>query len=501
MGHYFIVDREATFAVAVQEALEERGHSAEIFQDPLKALTGLVEYGADVLILDLGIAAINEKQLVGTFRNVPETRSLPIVGLAENLDSQYSVDVLRSGLTDVLPRRLPLDELIARITRSAGRPTLDLPLLQGLLAGKQLVDFLEYLRHMGKSGFLQITSPGGAGRIEIRQGALIGARFKNLRGQAAVLAMLDQDSGKFKLEDSPAQSGSHATSRIDIQTVLLQAAWLSDKLKEHQEWVPRSGHEFELVSMPSPEELGEFAQSLPILPVLEMAEARPFIRLHELRRDIAASPQELRLVLAILSRRGSLRLRAIGDVPNTQELKSNLGVEFSILDLFQRAQQNGHSGRALSLLLVGESDVWPSLRALFARIREAPFRDLSKELERQDHGSVTIDTEAGQLLLHLLKLDPENPRGVKSLLPTCDGLLLWLGEVLNPELLIELTEQVPTSSDAIRGVVVAADPRAIEWSQEVLEGRSEWTLGLRPPSRLSSLLRCFYSRASEPAAP
>ncbi|MEO1366482.1 MAG: hypothetical protein AAFX50_04860, partial [Acidobacteriota bacterium] len=142
MGHYFILDREATFAIAIQDALEAQGHSAEIFQDPLTTLTALVEFGADVLILDLGAAAVDPEQLVGTFRNVPEARSLPIVGIAEGMTSSDVVQVLRLGLTDVLDRRLPLNELILRITRGAGQPTDELPMMQGRLARRQLVDFL-----------------------------------------------------------------------------------------------------------------------------------------------------------------------------------------------------------------------------------------------------------------------------------------------------------------------------------------------------------------------
>ena len=397
MGHYFILDREATFAVAVKEALEEKGHSAEIFQDTLKTLASLVDFGADALILDLGITAIDERRLVGTFREVPATRSLPIVGLAESGDSDYAVRVLQLGLTDVLPRALPLAELIARITRTVGRATIDQPMMQGRLAGRQLVDFLEYLRHMGKSGNLLVTSTGGGGRIELRGGGIAKARFKNLRGDAAVLAMLDQETGKFKFEAAEKEAASTGQVSIQVQQVLLRATWLSDKLAELKQWIPRSGDELEL-NKDAPA-LGEEADSLPLHAVLQMAKTRPFIRLHELTRELAGAPQEIRLALAVLLKTGHLRRRELEEVPSTKELKSFLGVEFSMMELLQRAKLKGHRGESLTLVGVCDAAVLSGQVELFRRFRE-PFGDLAEQLEQTGRASASVKTEAGMLVIH-----------------------------------------------------------------------------------------------------
>ena len=495
MSHYIILDREATFAIAIQDALEEVGHSAEIFQDPEPAVSRLVELGADILVLDLGIA--EEKQLIGTIHSVPATRSLPIVGLAETMDSQYVIDVLRLGLTDVLPRQLPLDELIARLTRSTGQPTAQLPMLQGRLAEKQLVDFLEYLRHIGKSGILRVTSSGGAGRIDIRQGAVSQARFKNLQGRAAVLAMLDQESGKFKLEESSQDASCDPSTRVDMQSVLLQASWLADKLAEHQDWIPRAGDELELVSVPDLSRLADLGDDLPFARILTWAQTKTFIRLHDLSREIDAPPQELRLVLAILCKFGHLRRRLIEHMPSTQELSSSLEVEVSIWNLLQRARDKGHTGRSLSLLLFAEPAVWPDLKALFLELSEPPFDEFAKTLRTADRGSVTVDTEIGKLVLHLHRLDPQMSGNAKTVVSACDGLLLWLGEGSDTDLLGELVERVRNTRDAVRGMVVTSDPGTLEWSRRTFASRPEWALSHRPPSKLSSVLRCFYSRVRD----
>lgn len=496
MGHYIIVDRVTTYAIAIQDALEQGGHSAEIFQDPLDALANLVEFGADVLLLDLGIA--DEEHLVGIFRGMPETRSLPIVGLAETMSSEYVIEVLQLGLTDVQSRKLPLDELVERITRSTARPTMELPLFQGRLADRQLIDFLEYLRHVGKSGTLRITGTGGAGRIDILHGAISDARFKNLRGQAAVLAMLDQDSGRFKLGPASREAPSDPASRIDMQSVLLRATWLSDELAEHRQWVPRPGHELELVSMPSPKDLGDSWQSLPFSPILSRAQSEPFVRLHELSRDISSPPQELRLALAVLCRMGHLRHRAMDELLSTKELSSYLGIEYSIVELLLRAQQMGHTGRSLSLLLFAEPDVWPNLKALFLDLSASPFDQLARTLTSQDRGSVTVENEAGKLVLHIHKLDPSMAGNVKAVVSACDGLLLWLGQASDTDLLTDLIQRIRNTRNAVRGVVVTSDPGSIEWSRAALDSRPEWTLSFRPPSRLSSLLRSFYTRVRRP---
>ncbi|MEO1083552.1 MAG: DUF4388 domain-containing protein [Acidobacteriota bacterium] len=491
MGHYFILDREATFAIAIQDALEAQGHSAEIFQDPLTTLTALVEFGADVLILDLGVASVDPEQLVGTFHNVPEARSLPIVGIAESMASSDIVQVLRLGLTDVLDRRLPLNELIIRITRGAGQPTDELPMMQGRLARRQLVDFLEYLRHLGKSGVLRVTSTGGAGRIDVRRGAVAGARLKNLRGQAAVLAMLDQQTGKFKLH-APAADHDGGGDVIDMQTVLLKAAWLADKLSKYAEWVPRSGHEFELVSEPDFSTLAEDRGSLPLAEVVEQAKRQPHVRLHDLLQDIPAPPQALRLALAVLAQAGHLQLRSIGAPPSTQELKSNLGVEYSVLDLLQRT---GHRGGAVTLVLLAEPEAWPSLRTIFARLRGGPFDALNQTLDAGDAAEVSLATEAGTLVVKLRQIDTSTSGDAARIADGADGLGLWLGPAADPSLLTALLDQIAGTPDVVRGVLVSADAEGLDWCRRAVESRPEWLLSEHPPTRLSSLLRCFYSRA------
>ncbi|MEM1182685.1 MAG: DUF4388 domain-containing protein, partial [Acidobacteriota bacterium] len=489
LGHYFILDREATFAIAMQEALEIQGHSAEIFQEPLTTLTALLEFGADVLILDLGVAALGARQLVGTFNDVPELRSLPIVGLSESSDSAYAVELLNLGLTDVLPRSQPLEELIIRITRGAGQPTADLPMMQGRLAKRQLLDFLEYLRHLGKSGVLRITSTGGAGRIDVYRGAIAGARFKHLRGQSAVLAMLDQETGKFKLG---APSGEGGGASIDMQTVLLKAAWLADKLRKYEQWVPRSGHEFVLASRPSSDSLGEDADALPLDAVLDLAEARSTVRLHDLERDIDAPPQSLRLALAMLAKEGHLRLRTIEPPASTKELKSHLGIQYSILDLLQRA---GHRGGSLSLVLLAEPEGWPDLRGMFKKLQGPPFDELNQSLDQRDAGTLSLATEGGVLTLTMQQIDTFAPDEARSTAAAADGLALWLGPAADPKLLTGLLDQVTSTPDVVRGVVVAAHPDGVEWCRRAVADRPEWLLSLHPPTRLSSLLRCFYSRA------
>ncbi|MEM6797562.1 MAG: response regulator, partial [Acidobacteriota bacterium] len=394
MGHYFILDRDASFAISLQDALEESGHTAQVFQDPGEALAALTNLGADILVVDLEASDLDERSLIGTFRAVPENRSLSIVGLTERTESQYIVDVLELGVTDVLSKKWPIEELSARLSRTSGQATAELPMLQGRLAGRQLIDFLEYLRHLGKSGILQITSRGGAGRIDIHRGAISSARFRHLHGRSAALALLEQSSGRFRLESADGlETDSARAGTLDLQSLLLRSAWLADKLRQYEPWVPRASHELDLVSTPELSALGELVESLPFPEVIAQAKARRAVRLHDLEHEIDAPPQELRLILAVLVKHGYLdqKLDPESLPPTTQELRSTLGVELSAQALLQRARESGgvHS-RLVTLHLLAETDVWPKLRGLFEAFREPPFDAFNVQLAEEQQGRLVL---------------------------------------------------------------------------------------------------------------
>ena len=86
---------------------------------------------------------------------------------------------------------------------------------------------------------------------------------------------------------------------------------------------------------------------------------------------------------------------------------------------------------------------------------------------------------------------------LRAAIADADGLWLWLGEVTDAEGLTTLMQELSRSGGSVvQGVIVAADERALEWGQEQAESRSGWILSRRPPSLLSSLLSCFYSRSA-----
>ncbi|MEM6795816.1 MAG: hypothetical protein AAF725_17715, partial [Acidobacteriota bacterium] len=239
---------------------------------------------------------------------------------------------------------------------------------------------------------------------------------------------------------------------------------------------------------------------LPFPEVIAQAKARRAVRLHDLEHEIDAPPQELRLILAVLVKHGYLEQKLDPESlpPTTQELRSTLGVELSAQALLQRARESGgvHS-RLVTLHLLAETDVWPKLRGLFEAFREPPFDAFNVQLAEEQQGRLVLVTEEGQLALHLSRVDGRLTQEMEQTLSVSDGALLWLGE--DPELALfgDLIERSRLRFHPFFGLIVPDGERARAWSEGAIEGLPQWTLGARPPTRVSTLLRYFFSQPAE----
>lgn len=70
-------------------------------------------------------------------------------------------------------------------------------IVSGTLEGISPSELLQFFHMHQKTGKLILEVPGGTGRVAFREGAIIGARFKDKENKEAVFSLLGEQTGRF----------------------------------------------------------------------------------------------------------------------------------------------------------------------------------------------------------------------------------------------------------------------------------------------------------------
>ncbi|MEI7893721.1 MAG: DUF4388 domain-containing protein [Myxococcales bacterium] len=169
--------------------------------------------------------------------------------------------------------------------------------LTGDLTKMPLIAVLQFLEMGRQSGMLLVTSPDGASHQSVlREGGVVEAVSRHLRGAEALLAMLDLKTGKFAFsvrEPSSAQEPSLALSPLIMEVVRLE-----DELERLLCALP--GDSVPL-ALRNPHEVPVDPLECGADTVMAMIAARPGITLVELQATAPLARPKVRLAAAWLS--------------------------------------------------------------------------------------------------------------------------------------------------------------------------------------------------------
>lgn len=489
MAQIVVLESDLVFAAALSEPLEQHGNRVLSFDDPLQALATLFDRGADLFVLDLELPSADIRELIGALREQKETRSMAIFGLSRGLSSKERLAFLRLGVDEIVDRGAELEEIQLRLRRVVGGRTVDGAVLSGHLGGGNLAEFLQFVKHSGQSGNLAISSTQGSGRLELKGGDVVAARWDNLRGEPALLTILGLDAGRFHFEMGKVSEGPV----MPIQPFLFRAAWIQDELGKRRHLLPGTGITLLPGDRREPPTSLDDDHELPVVPVLEHIVQNGRARLFDLLRADFASPQEVRLAVALLIEGGWLNPTIDAGAASTRELDVGQTFEIALISLLDRC---GHRNQptALSVLLLAEEAALEELKALFESVRHAGLAELVDQIEDRRGGSVMLTTKEGRVALHVQILSAATAPRLLVLLPGCDLLLLWLAGASEAETAKSLITRVESSSRETRGLLVASQEEARPLAESLVNGTQRFSLAPRPPGTASGLLRMLAGR-------
>lgn len=506
MAKVLVVENDPVIAAVLEDRLRVAGHQVQILREAPLLVHVADQEQADLVILEIP-GASNVGAIKELHRN-PGTRTVAIIVLSDSNEPVDRIAALKAGADDYLARPFDLEELDLRCDRLLGTRIANLHMLQGDLSTHPLWALLQYLRQVHRSGNLRVrgaAGSGGSGTIELREGELVSARWGNLRGDEALLALLCTEEGSFRLDEdtdaSPAPEPGEAG--LPMNELLMRAAWLKDEIEKRRHLLPATGEPLFAVADRVPPGVDEMAH-LPLQRILARIHRLPGTRVFDLMADETEAPLTTRLTVAWLFEHNlltSLRGQTSGGTSqNTMELSNAIVFEISIDDLINSAAAAGLPATALPYLVLVEPAVWPELRALLEKTpgfaRNEALQKLVEQVDLRRAGSAGFTGAHGKLSLHIQVLTTAAQPQIATIVPGCAGVLVWLDDAAALETTRNVVQRLEGSRLAASGMLVSGNPAAHREAERLAKGTKRWRTSGHAPQSLLGILRLLHPRES-----
>lgn len=497
MSKILAVDDNPDLLRVVEAAFKVSGHRVLSTTVP-EQVTGLLEENpVDAVVLDVMMPMISGLDLLKEIRSQPQWKSLPVLLLSGLGGTEDRVRGIREGADDYLVKPFEPPELVARVERLIERRN-DGPGLEGNLESFAPGDLLQNLAHGKKTGCLRVTGESEVAAIHVLHGQIVQATCSGLSGDDAILNLIAMESGHFIFEatSEEAEKRNDRGVRLELNSILLEAAWLEDELARRKEHLPESGRSLR-VSSDLPEYTGDYA-TLPLSDLyIELVEGDGLDR-HQLLSLEVAAPLRVLLCLALLIEQGVV---TVGE-PGSADRPASSGDEAEMaasepLTAVQRlvtvCRARGHEAKTLHVLILFQPAVWKDLLGFIEAIPPSLLavdqQQLLDQLNLRGSGTVHLNHSEGSILLNLKPLREDGRVHGGALLALAAGVVIWLSEGTQTEVVSLYAEELEKQQEGSVGVVLL--PRT-EWQDPVrklLEDSSYWRTSDQIPRSLDDLAR------------
>ncbi len=497
MSKILAVDDNPDLLRVVVAAFKLAGHRVLSTTVP-QQVTGLLEENpVDAVVLDVMMPMVSGLDLLKEIRSQAQWKSLPVLLLSGLGGTEDRVRGIREGADDYLVKPFEPPELVARVERLIERRN-DGPGLEGNLESFAPGDLLQNLAHGKKTGCLRVTGESEVASIHVLHGRIVQATCSGLSGDDAILNLIAMESGHFIFESTSeeAEKRNDRGVRLELNSVLLEAAWLEDELARRQEHLPEPGRALRICG-DLPELNGDYA-TLPISDFfIELVEGDGIDRHEVLNLEIAA-PSRVLLCLALLVEQGIVSVGEPGSAGRFAAAEGETeGAESGPLTAVQRivtaCQARGHDAKTLHVLILFQTAVWRDILGFIEGIPQSLLavdqQQLLDQLNLRGSGTVHLNHSDGSILLNLKPLREDGRVHGGALLALAAGVVIWLAEGTQTEVVSLYARELDKEQEGSVGVVLL--PRT-EWQDPVrklLEDSSYWRTSDQIPRSLDDLAR------------
>jgi DNA-binding response OmpR family regulator len=172
-----------------------------------------LQHKPDLIISDIKMPELNGWEFCYLLRQIPSTKTIPFVFLSSKSDLPDRIHSLRLGADDFIAKPFTMDVLLTRIRILFERVRRRQLAIENKSVFEDrlntlMIDLLEYLRAMRRSGIVEFSHLGQHGAITLNDGQLIDAEFEELKGQEAVRTMIQLEKGEVGFKERDTLSGT-----------------------------------------------------------------------------------------------------------------------------------------------------------------------------------------------------------------------------------------------------------------------------------------------------
>ena len=303
MPNILLVDDDPDILRILTAAFESAGHEVRAIPDPCEVAPLVGQSRFDAVVLDVMMPRRSGWEVLEDLRGNPRTERLPVLMLSAIGDPVNRVRGIRLGADDFLAKPFHPEEILARIEGMLERRRVETQGLVGDFASFPAEAVLQSLTAGEASGLLEVRTPADDGCVRFVAGRCVGASFAGFTGVDAILALVGEKAGSFRLRTETGPSGPPETELPSLQAVMLEAAWIEDELKARRPLLPPGDRGLHLAGWTVPLPAGDLPQ-VPFRAVLSLLSERPGSLLGEILAARLAAPNRVRLAVACLIEAG-----------------------------------------------------------------------------------------------------------------------------------------------------------------------------------------------------
>jgi diguanylate cyclase (GGDEF)-like protein len=202
------VDDDPTVLSLITSLLDPMGAHVVKCVDPLRALSFLVEFAPDLVMLDVDMPELNGIELCRVLRNDPRWAAVPILFLTARDDPDNVTRMFEAGADDFVRKPVTGAELIARVRNRLERTRMlrlaaDVDSLTGIATRRRGIEVLERFFRLAQ----RQRQPVSLAAIDLDHFKQVNDRFGHLIGDMVLRRVASLLAGFFRGEDVVARWG------------------------------------------------------------------------------------------------------------------------------------------------------------------------------------------------------------------------------------------------------------------------------------------------------
>lgn len=203
-GTVLLVDPDVEETTVLELALLEKRYDVHVARAIEEALHFVEGGGIDVVVSEMALGTETGFELLRKIRGMQGGEALPFVFLSGDTDGTKVAEALDGGASDYLFKPLATQVVVAKLRRllEQAQAAKRVRGVSGSLEEMGIPDIVQILHQGRKTGALLLTSDGEQGTIFFKDGGIVDASWRGLRGEEAFYAIVGIVKGGFTIDPS-----------------------------------------------------------------------------------------------------------------------------------------------------------------------------------------------------------------------------------------------------------------------------------------------------------